>query len=113
MAHEPLTTPTLTCAVFRRMVRNSLRGFADILIDDLDLILRECPCHVSHGRRWVGMPARTQVQDGTVLTDARGKTLYVALLDFSDRWSRDAFADAAVEAVIAHTPTAFDAEDNP
>ena len=42
----------------RRIEKNSLRGFFDLRLPS-GLVLRGCSLHLSHGRWWIGMPART------------------------------------------------------
>jgi hypothetical protein len=55
---------------FKPLRRNSMFGFADIVIPELHLRIREATVHVSHGRRWIGLPAKPQItRDGQVRRD--------------------------------------------
>jgi hypothetical protein len=93
---------------FTRRRSNSLRGFADLLIPELRLRIREATVHESHGRRWVGLPARPQVgRDGAARRDDRGKVAYTAVLQFTDRETSDAFSARAIEALLERFPDAF------
>jgi hypothetical protein len=95
---------------FKPLRSNTLVGFVDLVIPDLHLEIYEATVHQSGGRRWVGLPAKAQIdRDGRVRRDERGKVLYSAVLRFNDNLTRDAFSERVVEALIAERPRAFDA----
>jgi hypothetical protein len=96
---------------FRRLRSKTLFGFADIIVPEMRLRIREATVHQSHGKRWIGLPAKPQItRDGTVRRDERGKTAYTPVLEFIDRETRDRFSERAIEALIAAYPDAFDDE---
>jgi hypothetical protein len=53
-AHAP---PPITVLNFHKYEKNTLRAFADLQLAS-GLILRGATLHQSHGRWWVGLPAR-------------------------------------------------------
>jgi hypothetical protein len=86
----------------------SLHGFADIIIPEMKLKIRELTVHESHGKRWVGLPGKPMVnRDCEVLTDDRGKPKYAPVLQFLDRRIGDAFGDRVIEALLQKWPQAF------
>jgi hypothetical protein len=101
----------LTCVAFRRVVQNTLRGFADLRLDEVGLVLCECPVHLSGNRPWVGLPGRAQIgADGRTLTDARGKMRYTPIVRSAGWDAFHGFSKAAVQAVLTLDPNAFDPE---
>jgi hypothetical protein len=96
---------------FKPLRSNSLFGFADIIIPELHLRIREATIHENHGRRWVGLPAKPQVtREGTVRRDERGKTIYNPVLQFTDTATRDAFSQRVIAVLLETFPNAFDDE---
>ena len=94
---------------FKPLRSNSLFGFADLTIPEVRLKIKEATIHQSHGRRWVGLPAKPQLnKDGCAITDDRGKRVYSSILQFADRKTSDAFSARVIEALIAAFPHAFD-----
>jgi hypothetical protein len=92
---------------------NTLFGFVDVVIPELRLRIREAAVHQSHGRRWIGLPGKPQVdRDGAARRDDRGKIAYSAILQFLDRDTADAFSERAVEALLRDFPGAFDEGDS-
>ena len=96
---------------FRPRPKNSLLGFFDLMLDS-GLILRGCALHLSHGKHWVGLPARPY-------TEPSGAATWAAIVDFRDRRTRDSFQQQATAAalsfrqrgsgMIAADPTAIEA----
>jgi hypothetical protein len=93
---------------FTRRRSNTHIGFVDLLILELRLRIREATVHESHGKRWIGLPAKPQVgRDGSARRDDRGKVTYTAVLQFTDREVGDAFSARALEALLERYPDAF------
>jgi hypothetical protein len=93
---------------FKPLRSNTLFGFADLVIPELCLRVRDATVHQMNGRRWVGLPAKPQInRDGVVRRDARGKILYAAVLQFIDRTAADAFSARVIGALLAEYPHAF------
>ena len=78
---------------FRRCRKNTLIGFFDLVLPS-GLILRGCALHLSHGRHWVGLPAKPY-------TDASGAATWAAVVDFSDQATRARFQRQALRAALA------------
>jgi hypothetical protein len=104
MSREKLT---VTCETFHPMVRNTLRGFAEITIAEMRLTIRDVPIHQKGESRWAALPAKPQIKDGALVKDATGKVQYIHILDFDSREVRDAFSRAVVQALLERTPEAF------
>jgi hypothetical protein len=99
----------ITCKSFRPFHRNTLRGFAEIEILDINLRVRDVALHEKNASRWAQLPAKPQInKDGIVVKDAGGKAQYVHILEFDSRDRRDEFNAAVIAAVIEHDPAAFD-----
>jgi hypothetical protein len=104
---------TVKIESFKPHRSHSLYGFADLLIPEIRLRIKEATVHQSHERRWIGLPAKPQIdREGRVRQDDRGKTLYASVIQFTDRATSDAFSDRAVEALIESYPHAFDVEES-
>jgi hypothetical protein len=102
---------TVTCGSFHPLIRNTLRGFAEISIAELRLKIRDVAIHQKGDARWAQLPAKPQIKDGALIRDATGKVQYVHIMDFDSRAVRDAFSRAVVRAVLERAPDAFDGED--
>ena len=77
---------------FKPLRSHSLYGFADLLIPEIRLRIKEASVHQSHRRRWIGLPAKPQIdREGRVRHDERGKAAYVNILQFTDPDTGDAF----------------------
>jgi hypothetical protein len=98
----------LVCEEWRSVRKNTLLGFAQIRIQELHLVVRDIAVHEKSGRRWAQLPARPQIKDGRVITDAAGKVQYFSLLSFEGRDVADAFSDAVCAAILRKDAHAFD-----
>jgi hypothetical protein len=98
---------TLKCQSFRPFQKNTLRGFAEIHVQDMALTIKDVALHEKNNSRWAALPAKPMLKDGTIMKDAEGKAQYANIMEFSSRDVRDAFSAAVVKAVLEHTPTAF------
>jgi hypothetical protein len=107
---RPAGKLTVICESFHPLIRNSLRGFAEITIAEMRLTIRDVAVHQKGDARWAQLPAKPQVKDGVLIRDATGKIQYVHIMDFDGREVRDAFSRAVVQAVLERAPDAFDAE---
>jgi hypothetical protein len=100
---------TLVCKAFRPFEKNTLRGFAEIFVEGMQLTIKDVALHTKNNARWAALPAKPMLKDGAVLKDADGKVQYVPVLEFSSRDVSNAFSVAAIEAVIKYAPNAFGA----
>ena len=72
--------------------------------------LRICDitAHEKNGKRWVGLPAKPRVErSGSIRKNERGKTVYVSMLEFTDRETRDAFSARVIASLLEFAPSAF------
>jgi hypothetical protein len=94
---------------FRPLVKNSLRGFCTVELLPLGLKIIDCPVLVIHGRAWCALPAKLQVDStGRQKTDASGKPVYVAVLQWRNREISDGFSNAVISAIRRAHPDALD-----
>jgi hypothetical protein len=101
--------PQIKCIAFRHDRRGTLRGFAEILIEEFGLAIREIPVDQQGDKRWALLPARPRLTpDGMPSRDHKGKVVFEALLTIVDADKRRAFSDAVVNAVTAIVPAAFE-----
>ena len=99
--------PRLRLLRWKPVIKVSLRGFADVRLPS-GLIVRECPVHLSGGRRWATLPAKSQIdRDGQLRHDGRGKIAYTALFEWATSDLRDGFSARVVEIVLEQHPDAF------
>jgi hypothetical protein len=100
---------TVIVESFKPLRSNTLFGFADIIVPELHLRIREATVHESNGKRWIGLPAKPQItREGTVRRGDRGKVAYSPMIEFTDRATREAFSARAIAALLARFPAAFD-----
>lgn len=80
--------------------RNTLIGTFDLTLLPLGLTIREVAVHQRDNSRWIGLPAKAQIDsNGQLRRDPRGKILYVAVLAMTTERARDAFQDDALAAL--------------
>jgi hypothetical protein len=101
---------TVKCREFKPLIRNTLRGFAEVHIGELRLTIKDVAVHVKGGRCWAQVPAKPQVRDGALVKNDEGKVQYIAMLAWDTRAVADVFSDAVVAAVRALVPDAFEAD---
>jgi hypothetical protein len=80
---------------FKPMRSNTLYGFITIPISELHLRIADLTAHEKNGRRWVGLPAKPQIdRSGTARKGENGKPLYTPVLEFTDKATRAHDLDA-------------------
>lgn len=110
MTVHPAGKLTVTCESFHPLVRNTLRGFAEIRIAELRLTIHDVAVHEKGESRWAQLPAKPQIRDGVPVKVSGGKIQYFPMLEFDGREVRDAFSRAVVQAVLERAPEAFNGE---
>ena len=103
---------TVKVTDFRAFRRNTLRGFATVHVDELQLTLHDIAIHQhDSGARWLGLPAKPVVDaSGNIKRTTDGKIEYVRLFTFDARAVSDAFSAAVIAALLDHDAKAFDRE---
>ena len=93
---------------WKPLVKNSLRGFATVLLP-IGLKISDVPVLISNGKTWASLPSKPQVdKDGRHKRDVNGKLAYTAILEWKDRDLSDRFSQAVVALVRAEHPDALD-----
>lgn len=103
---------SITCIGFRPCCRNTLRGFADVRIEQMHLILHELAVHEKNGKAWAQLPSRPWVKDGQVITDDAGRVKYTPLFEFDSAAVRTAFSDAVIRALLVHDRRALECRES-
>jgi hypothetical protein len=112
MTARPAGKLTVTCKSFHPLVRNTLRGFAEITIAEMRLTIRDVAIHQKSAARWAQLPAKPQVKDGALVRDpGSGKIQYTPIMEFDSRAVRDAFSRVVIDALLEFAPAAFDDEE--
>jgi hypothetical protein len=78
---------------FRHCVKGTLLGFLDLELAS-GLVLRGCTLHLSHGKHWVGLPAKP-------FKGADGTDTWANIVDFADKATKDRFQKQATAAALA------------
>ena len=90
----------IRCIKIRRYEKNTLKGFVDLELTRVGLVLRDCSWHQhENGKEWVGFAARSYI-------DKNGATQWQALIEFAEGASeaRKQFQQQALKAI--HTAIA-------
>src|SRR5262245_6352330 len=99
----------LECVEFKPFAKNTLRGFATILIPSIRLRIKDVAIHTKGESQWAALPAKPQIKDSKVVVSAEGKAQYTNILEFADRPTGDAFSRTAITAVLKFNPQALEA----
>jgi hypothetical protein len=96
----------IRCDRFRAYEKNTLRGFADLELPRVGIIIRDCTWHMKDGKEWVNFPAKTY-------QDKNGNTLWQPLIEFAEgaKEARAQFQRQALDAIhaaAAHATTVGD-----
>jgi hypothetical protein len=90
---------------------NTLRGFADVLLEQTHLRIHDVALHEKGGKRWAALPSKPQVdREGYVLRDENNKIKYAPVMAFDSRDASDQFSRACIAAVLERYPDVFDDE---
>jgi hypothetical protein len=103
----------IRCLRFRPYKKNTLKGFCDLELTRVGLILHDCTWHVhADGTEWVGFPARSY-------QDKDGNTQWQPLIEFAEgaKEAREQFRRQALDAIHVVADTELtgtaDSEDAP
>ena len=81
----------VTVIGFKEFRKNTLQGFADLLLPDIGLKIFGATLHEKNGSKWISLPAKPYQENG--------ETKWSAILDFDSKDAREAFQRAALAAV--------------
>ncbi len=102
-----LPHPSMTVEEFATVRKNSLRGFAKIMLPS-GMILTDVSIHVSDGKAWASPPSKPMLsREGVHLRDDAGKPRYTPIVAFASRKLRDRFSQQVVEAIRISHPDAL------
>jgi hypothetical protein len=84
----------IRCIRFRPFEKNTLRGFADLELTRVGLVLRDCTWHEKNGKEWVSFAARPY-------EGKDGNTAWQPIVEFADgaAEARKQFQQQALEAI--------------
>jgi len=99
--------PQMRLIRWRPVVKNSLRGFADLELPN-GLRLLDCPALMSSGRAWATLPGKPQIDaDGRQNRDAAGKPSYIPVAEWRSKELREGWSDRVAELVRQEHPEAL------
>jgi hypothetical protein len=100
---------TVKIESFRKLCRNSLRGFCNVVVPELGLRIYDISFYQQNDSRWAMLPAKAQLDySGRNLSrSADGRPIFKPALVFTDPSTRRAFSANVVTALLAQCPTAF------
>lgn len=90
-------------AEWKPMERGTLLGFVNVRIPAMRLTIRDCTVNESHGRRWIGLPGKAQIDGNRELVKRDGKVQYTPTCAFDSKEVGDAFSVAVLAALDART----------
>jgi hypothetical protein len=84
----------IRCIKFHPYEKNTLRGFADLELTHVGIILRDCSLHQKDDEQWVSFPARSYVGND-------GVTHYQPMIEFvaGAKEAREQFQRQALKAI--------------
>ena len=87
---------SIRCISFRAYQKNTLKGFADLELTRVGLVLHDCTWHEKDGKEWVGFPAKPY-------ETKNGETAWQPLIEFAEgaKEAREQFRKQALEAIRA------------
>jgi hypothetical protein len=97
---------------FKPLHSNTLFGFTIIVVPELHLRIHDVSVHAKGESRWASLPSKPQIdRSGQVRKDERGKALYVPVVEFTDKATRDAFSAKVIASLLEFAPSAFEPEE--
>jgi hypothetical protein len=98
-----MTAPAPVVLNFKSFEKNSLKGFFDLELAS-GMMLAGCTLHESHGKFWVGLPARPYATPDNSQS-------WVKIVDFRDKRTAAKFQEMAVAAAVANSGGSMSALD--
>ena len=82
---------TITCTRFRPYNKNTLQGFATLLVDDTGMEINSISVHRKGSEKWLGFPSHE--------TNEKGEKKYYSYIYFPDREQQRKFVHQAMLAI--------------
>jgi hypothetical protein len=84
----------IRCVKFRPYAKNTLRGFVDLELTRVGLIIHDCCWHEKNGKEWIAFPARSY-------TDKNHNTQWSPVVEFAAgaTEAREQFQKLAINAI--------------
>jgi hypothetical protein len=84
----------IRCIRFRAYEKNTLKGFADLELSGVGLVLRDCTWHQENDKEWVGFAARSY-------ENKEGGTAWQPIVEFAEgaTEARKQFQEKALAAI--------------
>jgi hypothetical protein len=89
---------SILCIKLRRFEKNTLKGFVDLQLTRVGIVIRDCTWHrYPDGAEWVGFLARNYTNPGT------GENKWQPLVEFAPgaKKAREEFREQALKAIHA------------
>jgi len=89
----------IRCIKLRRSEKNTVKGFVDLELTRVGIIIRDCTWHQhADGKEWVGFPARSY-------ETKTGETAWQPVVEFAEgaKDAREQFRRQALDAIHAAT----------
>ena len=92
---------------WRPLVRTTLRGFVTIRLGAA-LKINDVAVHRhENGKCWAAMPSKpVTLPDGSIKKGDNGKSVYVPILEWTDRGASDRFSESVIGAIELEYPGA-------
>jgi hypothetical protein len=87
----------IKCIKFKPFEKNTLKGFADLELTRVGIVIHDCCWHVRDGAEWISFPARQY-------KDRDGHATWARVIDFAEDAGgdiRQAFKEQALAAIHA------------
>jgi hypothetical protein len=103
-----MTQTQIVIEDWKPMHRNTLLGFARVRMQS-GTIFHDVSVHCSNGQYWASPASKPQIdRTGMHMRGINGKPLYVPVVSFASKETRDRFSAGVVAALRASNPEAFE-----
>lgn len=82
----------IECIKYKKHIRGSLLGFADLKYPSKGFVLQGCTLHQKDGKRWVNLPAKE-------FSDENGEKKFFSIFRFIDTSEFNEFKNQALKAI--------------
>ena len=92
------------CIGFKPLRKGTLVGFADIVVRELKLTIRDVALHWKGDSRRVSPPGRPRIKDGELIHEPDGRIKYAKILEFETSEVQQAFSAAVLDTYDIYRP---------